>query len=319
MRSEFEFIQNIKSRYELASIGDDCAVLPKDAKTDLLITSDMLVEDIDFRLDWTPPDYLGHKALAVSLSDIAAMGGEPKFAMLSIGVAEKLWKTDFIDRLYEGWHKLARDYNVELVGGDVSRSPDKLVIDSTVIGEVTRGGALLRSGAQPSDAIFVTGYLGGAAAGLELLDKGVRYSDQLAESVRHLLSRQLQPISQVQTGKLLCDTHLPTAMIDISDGLSSDLNHLAAASGVGAKIYADRIPVDPTIAGAAAVKNDPLDLALHGGEDFELLFTTGPEKIAAALDLGFHHIGEATPEAGVIELIEDNQTKSLQPKGYRHF
>ncbi|MFN0141616.1 MAG: thiamine-phosphate kinase [Pyrinomonadaceae bacterium] len=319
MRSEFEFIQNIKAKYSLRLVGDDCAVLPKSDQMDLLITSDMLVEGIDFRLEWTTPEFLGHKALAVSLSDIAAMGGEPNWAMLSIGVSEKLWKTDLVDRLYEGWHGLARMFGVELVGGDVSRSPDKLVIDSTVLGEVPKGKAILRSGARPGDAIFVTGYLGGAAAGLVLLEKGSRYSENLAEPLRHLLLRQLQPLPQVRTGKLLQEMQLPTAMVDISDGLSSDLNHVAIASSVGAKIYADRIPVDPAIAGVSTISADPLDLALHGGEDFELLFTAAPDKIPAALDLGFHHIGEVTTDVGVIELVDENTTSRLEPKGYRHF
>lgn len=319
MRSEFEFIQNLKNKYSLRSVGDDCAVLQKDKESDLLITSDMLVEDIDFRLEWTTPEFLGHKALAVSLSDIAAMGGEAKSAMLSIGVAEKLWKTDFLDRFYEGWHKLAKQFDVELIGGDVSRSTDKLVIDSTALGEVAKSKAILRSGARFGDAIFVTGYLGGAAAGLKLLENGEIFSATLAAPTRHLLQRQLQPIPQIHTGKLLREIQLPSAMIDVSDGLSSDLDHILVATGVGAKLFADRIPVDPAIAAAAAIINDPLDLALHGGEDFELLFTTGTDKISAALDLGFHHIGEVTADVGIIELIENNETKILEPKGYRHF
>src|SRR5947208_16436009 len=115
MRTEFEFINDIKSRYGLSKVGDDCAVLPKDDDTDLLITSDMLVECIDFRLEWATPEQIGHKALAVSLSDIAAMGGTPTFAMLSIAVVEKLWKGDFLDRLYAGWHYLASKYDIELI------------------------------------------------------------------------------------------------------------------------------------------------------------------------------------------------------------
>lgn len=319
MRSEFEFIQNIKKKYSLRLVGDDCAVLPKDDNTDLLIASDMLVEDIDFRLEWTTPEFLGHKALAVSLSDIAAMGGNPKFAMLSIGIAEKLWKTDFLDRFYEGWHRSAREFGVELIGGDVSKVPNSVVIDSTVLGEVTRGTAILRSGALPGDAIFVTGYLGSAAAGLQLLEKGERYNENWAEPIRHLVLRQLQPLPQIHTSKVLQEMQLPTAMIDVSDGLSSDLTHLISASGAGAKIYADRIPVDPAIAGANMLTNDALDLAINGGEDFELLFTTGQDKISVALDLGFHHVGEVTSGVGVIELARDDSVSRLKPEGFRHF
>src|SRR5215204_747686 len=176
MPSEFEFIRNIKEKYGLRHIGDDCAVLPKDSKTDLIITADMLVEDIDFRIQWTTAEMVGHKALAVSLSDIAAMGGTPKWAMLSIGIPEPLWKGTFVDKFYQGWFGLAKPYHVELVGGDVSRTPDKVVIDSIVGGEVSRGNAIARSGARPGNSIFVTGSLGGAAAGLKLLESGTRYS-----------------------------------------------------------------------------------------------------------------------------------------------
>jgi thiamine-monophosphate kinase len=317
MRSEFEFIQNIKKKYSLAFVGDDCAVLPKDDKTDLLITSDMLVEDIDFRLEWTTPEFLGHKALAVSLSDIAAMGGEPKFAMLSIAVSEKLWKTDFIDRFYEGWCSLARKHEVEIIGGDVSKSPDKLVIDSTVLGEVPKGKAIVRAGAKVGNAIFVTGFLGGAAAGLYLLENGARFESDLPVTTQHLLLRQLQPIPQVNTGKLLREYGLATSMIDVSDGLSSDLLHLVRASDVGAKIIKKDIPLDPAI--SVVPDANPLGMALHGGEDFELLFTTSNKNIAIAKDLGFHIIGEITDKDSVIELISDGKSSMLEPRGFRHF
>src|SRR6476646_949269 len=141
MRSEFQFINDVKWRYNLRKVGDDCAVLPKDDKADLLITSDMLVENVDFRLDWATPEQIGHKALAVSLSDIAAMGGSPKQAMLSIAIVENLWKGDFLDRFYEGWHHLAHQCGVELIGGDISSTSGPLTIDSTVLGEVARGRA----------------------------------------------------------------------------------------------------------------------------------------------------------------------------------
>lgn len=299
-------------------IGDDCAVLPKDDLTDTVITSDMLVENIDFRLEWTSPRFLGHKALAVSLSDIAAMGAGPKWAMLSLGVPEALWKTDFLDEFYSGWHELAEKHSVELVGGDISRTPGKLVIDSIVLGEVPRGRAVMRSGARPGDAIFVTGFLGGAAAGLKLLETGTLLSDPPSPTAMHLLLRQLQPIPQVRTGKLLQEYALPTSMIDISDGLSSDLQHLLEASGVGGRIVIDDIPIDPVI-GGQTFSTDPIDFALHGGEDFELLLTVAPDKIPVALDLGFHRIGEITSKVAVIEAIDGDNITIMQPRGFRHF
>jgi thiamine-monophosphate kinase len=318
MKDEFEFINDLKARFSLDKVGDDCAVLPKNDKTDLLVTADLLVEDIDFHLEWTTPEFLGHKALAVSLSDIAAMGGTPKWALVSIGVPESLWKTDFLDRFFDGWHELARKHDVELVGGDVSRSPDKLVIDSVAGGEAPRGRAILRSGTRPGDAIFVTGFLGGAAAGLEWLKEGGELRESSTAAERHIALRQLQPLPQVQTAKLLQEYKLPTAVMDISDGLSSDLTHLCTASGVGARIYRVSVPIDPAIAGAMDTA-DGLELALHGGEDLELLLTVPQDKTPIALDLGFYQIGEITEHSGRIELIVDGDSTILEPKGYRHF
>ncbi len=319
MASEFDFINNIKSRYHLDKIGDDCAILPKNETTDLLITADMLVEDVDFRLEWTNARSLGHKSLAVSLSDIAAMGGNPTFSILSIAIPEVLWKTDFLENFYDGWTSLASAYDVELVGGDISRTNEKLVIDSTVLGEVARGRSVLRSTAGVGDAIFVTGYLGGAAAGLKLLENGLRPNDRIDPQMKHLLLRQLQPIPNVQTSIMLHTRGLASSLIDISDGLSSDIFHIANASGVGCRLMVDKIPIDPAI--APVLGDGPLafDLALNGGEDFELLLTVKQENFSAVQDLGFHHIGEVTANVGVVELIEDDKSTILKPKGFRHF
>ncbi len=319
MVSEFQFIENIKSRYSLDKIGDDCAVLPKDADTDLLLTTDMLVEDIDFRLDWTTPEFLGHKALAVSLSDIAAMGGTPRWALLSIAIAENLWKTDFLERFYAGWHMLADEFDLELVGGDVSRSPDKLVIDSIVGGEVTRGTAIMRSGAKSGDGVFISGYIGAAAAGLLRLESGERFDPASDSQTKHLLFRQLQPLPQVRTAKLLHENSLASAMVDISDGLSSDITRLIKASRVGCRVDLNKIPIDPAIDSMGLLQEERIDLALNGGEDFELLLTVREENSLAVQDLGFHHIGEITADIGIIELIADDKTTILEPKGYRHF
>src|SRR5436853_1694130 len=183
--SEFDFINRIRQRAlnhsENSSlithhsslsfgIGDDAAVIRQRSGHDTVITTDLLVEEIDFRLNTTTPRLLGYKALAVSLSDIAAMGARPRFALLSIGVPSAIWNSDFVDELYEGFFSLAETYKVALVGGDVSRTPERIVIDSIVLGETRRGRAITRDGARAGDQIFVTGTLGGAAAGLQELE-----------------------------------------------------------------------------------------------------------------------------------------------------
>ena len=293
-------------------------MLPKDSETDLLLTADMLVEDIDFLLDWTTPEFLGHKALAVSLSDIASMGGTPKWAMLSIAVAENLWKTDFLDRFYEGWFALANKPSVELIGGDVSRSPDKLVIDSIVGGEVAKGKAVLRSTAKPGDAILVSGTLGGAAGGLKLLENGSRYEENLTELSKNLILKQLNPQPHTRLAKLLQSRDIMTSMIDVSDGLSSDLSHICHHSKVGAKINAKKLPINSNL-GAHFSGDECFQMALDGGEDFELLFTVDEKNISLLNSLDVTHIGEITATIDMIELIDVAKSAILQPKGYRHF
>jgi thiamine-monophosphate kinase len=330
--NEFEFIEKLKNKSSAfgkslslsrTGIGDDCAVLPKDSKTDLVITADLLVEDIDFRLSWSKPDFIGHKALAVSLSDVAAMGAKPVWAMISIGVPAGVWKSDFIEKFYDGWFRLAEQFQVELIGGDVSKTPDKIVIDSIVAGEVKKNKAILRSGAKVGDLIFVTGNLGGAAAGLQLLEHKLSYdlTDKIWQ--KNFLLKQLQPLPKVSEGIFLREKNLATAMIDLSDGLSSDLAHLCRASCVGAKIYANKIPFHKNLHSAAKSLDEIMYLSLDGGEDFELLFTVNPKKKSQLenelKNHNFSHIGEVTANAEIIELSIDNKIQVLQPKGFRHF
>jgi thiamine-monophosphate kinase len=343
MTSEFEFITNLKNKSAKfpqpairVGIGDDCAVLAKDGKTDLVVTTDLLVEDVDFRLEWTKPEFIGHKALAISLSDVAAMGAKPVWAMLSIGIPEKIWKTNFVDKFYGGWFALAKRFDVALIGGDVSKTPDKIVIDSIVAGSVQKGKAVLRSGAKVGDLIFVTGNLGGAAAGLELLEKGEKIKKGAKNFIQKLLLRQLTPNPQIEIGQILGEKILATAMIDLSDGLSSDLAHICRASRVGAKIFADKIPFDENLrkfltqrrkdAKAQRKENhflEDLDYALNGGEDFELLFTINSKKkfrLEKELkNFPFSCVGEITANAEIIELITNKETTILEPKGFRHF
>ncbi len=320
MPTEFEFLEKLKKKYSLTKIGDDCAVLPKDSVTDLVITTDLLVEDIDFRLDWTKPEFIGHKALAVSLSDVAAMGAKPVWSMVSIGVPEAVWKTDFVDEFYRGYMNLANRFGVVLVGGDVSKTPDKIVIDSIAAGEIKRGKAVHRSGAKAGDLIFVTGELGAAALALKLLENGARFDGSDHQS---LLLRQLAPNPQTAIGQLLGDNELATAMIDLSDGISSDLAHLCQASKVGAKIFAAKIPFRDQISNFKFQIEDQLSFVLNGGEDFELLFTVNPKKKIEVEDALKNHqislIGEITSNTAIIELIDASNSQILEPKGFRHF
>jgi len=309
MRGEFEFINYIKERHKLKAIGDDCSVVPKDALSDQLFTVDLLIENIDFRLNWTTAAMLGHKALAVSLSDIAAMGGTPTYALLSLGVPDSLWKTSFLDEFYEGWHALADEYGVKLIGGDISKA-NELVIDSFVVGEAPKGKALLRSGANPGDLIFVTGELGGASLGLLLLENGTRPGHKTDDILQNALRRQLKPEPKVAIGKLLLEQKLATSTIDISDGISSDLAHICDASGVGAVIDASKLPI---------AKGATLEMALDGGEDFELLFTVSPERRSEAEQLGCIEIGNITDKSEWIQLLVEGGSKILEPQGFKHF
>ncbi|MDM7924065.1 MAG: AIR synthase-related protein, partial [Pyrinomonadaceae bacterium] len=185
-------------------------------------------------------------------------------------------------------------------------------------GEVTRGGAVLRSGARPGDKIYVTGRLGGAAGGLKLLKKGIRYGEQSSVSVNELILRQLTPWPRIDDGRILGEAGI-SAMIDLSDGLSSDLGHICDSSGVGAEILAEAIPFDNHLDSSSTSYRKRLDLALNGGEDFELLFTADAKKISPDKLAGFTCIGEVTANAGIIELIDGEKRTDLRPRGYQHF
>jgi thiamine-monophosphate kinase len=312
---EFDLVENIKSRYGLTAVGDDCAVLPNGPENELLMTADLLIEGIDFELGWTTPRLIGHKALAVSLSDIAAMGGTPRWALLSLGIPQSLWTSEFIDEFYGGWNALASTYSVELVGGDISRSPDKFLVDSVVGGDVPKGRAIMRSGARPDDVIFVTGVLGGAAAGLKMLLNEGQNTACDSRPAGLLVLRQLQPVPQLVIGNLLQEQGLATAMIDLSDGLSSDLQHLIDASDVGAEIDLDALPIHRELSNGFDV-DTCRDLALNGGEDFELLFTCAPNHEPEVAQLGCKRIG--TIKAGE-NIIVSTAGALIEPRGFRHF
>src|ERR1043165_2274149 len=331
MRSEFDFINSIRKRVTssiVTGIGDDAAVFRSNSGKETIVSVDLLIEDIDFRRTTTPPYLLGHKALAVSLSDLAAMGARPLSALISIGVPEDIWQTDFVDRMYDGWFDLANRYGVQLIGGDTSRAHEHIVIDSIAIGECATGMAVKRTGAQPGDRIFVTGSLGAAAAGLRLIERGAHLAEQNladedSQKLDHVLMRQLRPEARVGWGIVLGEERLATAMIDLSDGLSSDLNRLCDASGVGALIDSSLLPIDNRVVelcGRRAL--DPLQLALHGGEDFELLFRVNPADVARLprrVDgVEIKRIGEVSKAADGVRISEGQRIWDLKPGGWQH-
>ncbi|HUF04446.1 MAG TPA: thiamine-phosphate kinase [Aridibacter sp.] len=320
---EVDFLKKLKKHFKFDLTGDDCAVLPSGNGQDLLVTADMLIEGIDFRLNWADAESVGHKSLAVSLSDIAAMGGDADWAFLTLGVPDRLWNEEFLFAFYNGFNGLANATGVRFAGGDVSRSPDGLVIDSIVLGSCPSGDAVLRSGAVPGDLICVTGELGGAAGGLRVLESGAKRTTEAAPGTRDLIIRQLKPTPQLALGNHLRIHALATAMIDVSDGLSSDLRHICEASGAGALIDAARVPLDPGLrsldAGLLSPFASPLDAALNGGEDFELLFTAPADKRGEVEELGCYVIGEIVADRATFDILEAGSREDLKVSGYAHF
>jgi thiamine-monophosphate kinase len=335
--NEFDFIDHLRALTEARvfpseltrGIGDDAAVIQQITGRETVVSVDLLVEGVDFRRDATQPCFLGHKALAVSLSDIAAMGARPRWALVSIGVPPNDWASDFVGELYEGLLKLADVYDVRLIGGDVSRAPAQIVIDSIVVGECAKGKAVLRSGARPGDHLFVTGSLGGSAAGLRLIERGARMGiheveDPDVRPMQELLIRHLRPEPRVGWGLVLGEEGLASAMIDLSDGVSSDLHHLCRESGAGAVVESGKLPIDSRLAALCGRRAlDPLMLALHGGEDFELLFAVSPEnvpRLPTKVDgVGLTKIGEIRPQAEGIRVLESSRLWDLKPEGWKHF
>ncbi len=313
--SEFIFIQKIRERAAqhsseaILGIGDDTAILPERAGRERLITADLLVEDVHFKLDYTPLSCLAHKALAVSLSDIAAMGGTPEFSLLTLGIPKSLLTLNW-DEFFARYFTLAEKFGVTLIGGDTSSSPDKLVIDSIVMGSCERSQAIRRSTAKIGDAIFVTGALGASAAGLQLLLAGETEKN-------NSITAHLMPQPRVEVGIALGATGIIHSMMDVSDGLAQDLSHICEESKVSAIIDAEAIPV-------ACGAN--FEQALSGGEDYELLFTANRtdenalQKLAQTCDVRLTCIGEIIKQT--TESVFLNRDKNIQPlniKGFDHF
>ncbi len=312
--SEKDLIRLIRARAAgrsaavLQGIGDDCARLAPQAGYETLVTTDFTLEDVHFRRAWHPAPSVGHRCLARGLSDIAAMGGEPLAAFLSLALPEKLprrWVEDFL----RGFLALARKFGVTLAGGDTAESPAGILADVVVVGRVPKGRAVERSGARAGDGIYVTGELGGSAAALAEL----RRSGAVPKGKLH--AAHFFPAPRVAAGRALAAKRLASAMIDVSDGLSTDLAHLCEESGVGALVNEHSIP-RPVVHGGGA-----LHFALHGGDDYELLFTAPRTARAPAKLAGVRvtRIGEIIKKIGMWLVDSHGQQKPLEARGWQHF
>ncbi len=296
-------------------IGDDTAVLDMGNKY-LLITTDILIENIHFDWKWFNPFQLGYRSLAVNLSDIAAMGGKARYFLVSIGLPKKFLK-ESLKELIAGIKSLARRHSLALIGGDTIAAPNTIV-NIIVIGQVDKDKILLRSGAQMGDTIFVSSHLGEAAAGLALLKRNLIAKNPLFSK---LASAHLLPEPELSLADCLANTKKVHAAIDISDGIAKDLNLLCEASGVGARIYKDLLPISKACHEAAHLLNeDPIDWALQGGEDYGLLFTVPKDQaenvkkiVSAALNQELYVIGEIIKEGIYLD------TEKLNIGGFDHF
>jgi len=261
-------------------VGDDCAIMSYGDKVDIVITTDLLVEGIHFDLMYCPLKHLGYKAVMVNLSDIYAMNGTPKQITVSIAVSAK-FSVEALDQLYEGISLACKKHSVDLIGGDTSSSITGMTISITAIGEVEKDMAVKRSGAKPNDLICISGDLGGAYMGLQILEREKHVFTKTGsqspklQGYDYVLEKQLKPEARKDIIERLTKYNIkPTSMIDISDGLSSELLHICRRSSVGCKVYSDKIPVNKNTEKVATEFNiDPLTAALNGGEDYELLFT----------------------------------------------
>jgi len=330
---EFGLINRIKNNFatqnltSLKGIGDDAAVIDIGTEN-LLVSTDMLLEGIHFDLSYMPLQHLGYKAVAVNVSDIAAMNGKPEQIIIGLGLSNR-FSLQAVDMLYEGIRAACDNYKVDLVGGDTASSPSGLVMSLTAIGRAARDNTVLRSGAKVNDIICVTGDLGAAFIGLQILEREKEvfqtnpHMQPDLEKYEYLVGRQLKPEARMDIIHELAEKNIiPTSMIDISDGLASELLHLGKNSNVGIKIFEEKIPIDSlTYDTSIEFKIDPTTAALNGGEDYELLFTIKPsdfEKLKNHSDI--HFIGHIHDNANQNVMISKIGTiVPIQAQGWKHF
>jgi thiamine-monophosphate kinase len=302
-------------------IGDDAAVLTAGRRDEWVLSCDAFVDGIHFRAESYPADSVGYKALARATSDLAAMGAEPRFFLLTLALPADRTGS-WLDGFLRGMGRAARELGMRLAGGDTTRS-DKVSISITVIGEIGPGLAVTRSGGRPGDLIYVSGRLGRAALGLALMEARGR----AAKSLAPLLKPHLYPEIRIELGGWLARHRVASAMMDLSDGLSTDLARLCGASGVGARLVAERIPCARIPAAATRALRgkplDPLGMALHGGEDYELLFTVPPRNLkwlrSAPGFAGITPIGEIERSKQIMIVDAKGHSQRLEPQGWDPF
>lgn len=313
----------------ITAVGDDAAVMNygTDADTRVLVTTDMLLEGVHFDLTYVPLKHLGYKAAVVNFSDIYAMNGTPRQITVGLGISKR-FTVEHIDALYEGIRLACQVYGVDLVGGDTTGSHAGLVISITCLGTAKEGEVALRSGAKPTDLICVSGDLGAAYMGLQVLEREKAASAGQADfepnfaGKEYLVERQLKPEARRDVVQQLREAGIvPTAMIDVSDGLSSELLHICKASNVGCRVYEDRIPIDyQTAVMAEEINMNLVTAALNGGEDYELLFTVPLTAHEAVQRLkGVKLIGHITkPELGCCLVGRNDEELPLRAQGFTH-
>jgi thiamine-monophosphate kinase len=330
---EFGLIDKISesARAELPTtikgIGDDASVHDAGDKY-VLLSTDLLIEGIHFDLAYMPLQHLGYKAIAINVSDIAAMNGTPKQVTVSMALSNR-FSTEAVEVFYEGVKAACDEYNVDLVGGDTTASPSGLMISVTAMGESTKEDIVYRSGAKENDILCVSGDLGGALVGLQILEREKQEfianpeMKPKLDDYEYIVGRQLRPKARMDIVHELAEAGIsPTSMIDVSDGLTSELFHICKQSNLGFSIYEDKLPIDKqTFETAAEFSLDPNACALNGGEDYELLFTVKQEdfdkvqKLDDVSVIGYMH----DKEKGRVLVTTGNQVIELEAKGWKHF
>lgn len=330
---EFALIEHLTKNFEVShtstvkGIGDDAAVLDFGEKN-VVVTTDLLVENVHFDLSYMPLKHLGYKAVIVNLSDVYAMNAEATQVTVSIAVSNR-FPLEAVEELYAGIETAAKIYNIDVVGGDTTSSTTGLLISVTAIGQVNKEDEVYRSTAKPGDLLVVTGDLGAAYMGLQVLEREKEVykvnpnSQPDLEAYTYIIERQLKPEARKDVSKLLKDLGVkPTSMIDVSDGLSSEIIHLCKNSKVGCDLYEEKIPLDPTVISACEEFNiDSTTVALNGGEDYELLFTISQDdftKIKANPHLSI--IGHMKDENEGAHLVTRANTRiPLIAQGWKNF